>query len=384
MAHFDRRQLAAGLAAAWLAPTPGFAQTGSLPARGPARLILPSPIFPLPDRVPITVRSGERPHRRGSYRLEPEVIGTKFVVHNYGHGGGGITMSQGCAAEVLSIVTANRAALPDRRVAILGAGVMGMAVATALKKASMDVTLYSRAISPNTTSDVAGGQWAPSVVDHDDRAKYLRILRNSYQAFVAASDRYGVTPRDNYTFESSDELEYAELSGAAPAERMLRLPFERVTRGGWRYPTLLVEPPVYLGRMHRDLRSAGVAFQTRSFNSPEQVLALPEPTIINCLGLGSRNVWADPALTGQKGVLAMLPPQRNLPYLYSGIGYLFPRRDHLVVGGSWEPEGAVDTHLTDTEKGQLIVKIVRAVFQGALPAPTWLSGTRRITARDML
>ena len=34
-----------------------------------------------------------------------EVMGSKTVVHNYGHGGSGITLSWGCAGEVLDIVT---------------------------------------------------------------------------------------------------------------------------------------------------------------------------------------------------------------------------------------------------------------------------------------
>ena len=34
-----------------------------------------------------------------------EVICSKTVVHNYGHGGSGITLSWGCAGEVLNIVT---------------------------------------------------------------------------------------------------------------------------------------------------------------------------------------------------------------------------------------------------------------------------------------
>jgi hypothetical protein len=47
---------------------------------------------------------GIRPHRVGGVRLElePEPIasrwGPKFLIHNYGHGGAGITLSFGCAS----------------------------------------------------------------------------------------------------------------------------------------------------------------------------------------------------------------------------------------------------------------------------------------------
>jgi D-amino-acid oxidase len=49
--------------------------------------------------------AGLRPHRAKSYRLEPELLGNKLVVHNYGHGGAGITMSWGCAQEVIDIIS---------------------------------------------------------------------------------------------------------------------------------------------------------------------------------------------------------------------------------------------------------------------------------------
>jgi len=48
------------------------------------------------------VRVGLRPFRDGSVRLEHEV-GTRLV-HNYGHGGSGVTFSWGCAGEVTKLV----------------------------------------------------------------------------------------------------------------------------------------------------------------------------------------------------------------------------------------------------------------------------------------
>jgi D-amino-acid oxidase len=55
---------------------------------------------------------GLRPYRRTGIRVEPEDTGldrsmrpgTKKVVHNYGHGGSGVTFSWGCANEVVRII----------------------------------------------------------------------------------------------------------------------------------------------------------------------------------------------------------------------------------------------------------------------------------------
>lgn len=46
---------------------------------------------------------GLRPGRN-KIRLEAEKCGDKLVIHNYGHGGGGVTMCWGCGTEVLDIV----------------------------------------------------------------------------------------------------------------------------------------------------------------------------------------------------------------------------------------------------------------------------------------
>ncbi len=48
------------------------------------------------------VRAGLRPFRRNNVRLEREP-GTR-IVHNYGHGGAGVTLSWGCAAETVGLV----------------------------------------------------------------------------------------------------------------------------------------------------------------------------------------------------------------------------------------------------------------------------------------
>jgi D-amino-acid oxidase len=57
----------------------------------------------------------------------------------------------------------------------------------------------------------------------------------------------------------------------------------------------------------------------------------------------SRLICRDKLVHAIKGQLVLLPPQPNLQYLFSGHhGYLLPRHDCVVVGGSEESDPVDD------------------------------------------
>jgi D-amino-acid oxidase len=62
----------------------------------------------LADAPVLEHRVGLRPNRT-EIRLEPERVGASTIIHNYGHGGGGVTLSWGCAEEVRELVEKVRA-----------------------------------------------------------------------------------------------------------------------------------------------------------------------------------------------------------------------------------------------------------------------------------
>jgi glycine/D-amino acid oxidase-like deaminating enzyme len=100
---------------------------------------------------------------------------------------------------------------------------------------------------------------------------------------------------------------------------------------------LLIEPPIFLAKLEADLRARGVTFVNKKFVDRSDIIAsVPETIIVNCTGLGSMILMSDPKMVPIKGQLAMLPPHPALQYLYGQNGYMFPRADHVVIGGTFE------------------------------------------------
>jgi len=133
--------------------------------------ILPDPDFSLlSPTTPFIV--GIRPHRVGGVclKLEDEPIpsrfGPKFLIHNYGHGGAGITLSFGCASVVADHVQALMRDMRRSRmrlsVAVIGSGVIGLTVAAELRRRwrRMPIAVYAKELDVRkTTSFMAGGQF---------------------------------------------------------------------------------------------------------------------------------------------------------------------------------------------------------------------------------
>lgn len=338
---------------------------------------LPTPDFSYDPDAPGACVAGVRPYRNISYRLEAETIADKFIVHNYGHGGAGITLSWGCAGKVREIVQQqplvqqHLSASHGTAAAVLGAGVMGMTAATLLCDLGLAVTIYAERMPVDTTSFKAGGQWAVSVVEFQGKEQELSdIIKTAYTRFESSIGQgFGVSKRPNYTPTRSDNLEIVLrlVPGLIPEPCWLsRLPFAGITKPGWKYETLLIEPPIFLPRLEADLRARGVAFVQQKFASKSEILtSLSQNIIINCTGLGAMTLWSDPKMVPIKGQLAMLPAQFNLQYLFGQDGYLFPRTDHVVIGGTFEV--GVNDETADKAVCQGLVDHMKSVF-GLAPA----------------
>ena len=130
----------------------------SLDAALPAYDAVPSlwPVRALTDRI-FDVTVCLRPFRAAGPRLDTEQIGDTLVVHNYGHGGSGWSLSWGSG----EIAVGKAMASSPKEVAVLGCGALGLTSAILAQRAGAKVTIYAREFLPQTRSSRATGSWTP-------------------------------------------------------------------------------------------------------------------------------------------------------------------------------------------------------------------------------
>ena len=295
----------------------------------------------------IRVIVGHRPYRPTGFRVERQQIGDKTVIHNYGHGGGGLSLGWGSSA----LAVRETADLVPGEVAVIGSGIMGLCSARLLQDAGWTVTIYTRDVYRHTTSNVAAGEWGPYAT-HDDSqvdAAFLSRLdwaaRVSHHAYTnLTGTKYGIRWLETYDLSDAPFAESASATfndlntyqgDLEPGEH----PFgERFAR---RMVTMQIDPGTLLRQLTADFQLAGGRFVIRNFDDRADVLALRETVIFNCAGLGAAALFGDSDLVPAKGQLVYLPPDPAVDYMTFGGGqgplHMFPRSDVLLLGTIFKP-----------------------------------------------
>jgi len=132
-----------------------FAGAAGLPTgfASPAAL---APIRATPDRL-IDISVCTRPFRPQGPRIEAEQRYGKTLVHNYGHGGSGWSLSWGSARLAVALAMSTR----EKHLAVVGCGAIGLTTARVAQRAGLRVRIYCKDRPPEVRSSAASGVWSP-------------------------------------------------------------------------------------------------------------------------------------------------------------------------------------------------------------------------------
>ncbi len=220
------------------------------------------------------------------------------------------------------------------RISVIGAGVIGLSCAVRLAEAGHDVDVMAREMPLETTSAVAGGLWQPFLAEPRDLVE--RWGRATYLAFAELAEapdarKTGVVQRAGYlvgvserpTFADGLPVDLTHVSHPHPGHR-----------SGWHLTAPMVDMSLYLPYLVARLQAAGGTL-TRM-----PLTALPtRGLVINCTGLASRALAADPSVYPVRGqVLRMSNPGISEWWVDESdadtITYVLPHSRHVVVGGT--------------------------------------------------
>lgn len=295
-----------------------------------------------------------RPFRAAGPRLDVETVGDKRVVHNYGHGGSGWSLSWGSAR----IAARNALEGGHRDIAVIGCGALGLTAALTLQRAGATVAIYAAERTPHTRSARATGVWSPdSRIADAARAPaafgdvWERMARESWAAHRTYVGLPGepVFWNDNYILRDAprpdaapsalhpDAVDFAHygdrLRDLVPRSRPLEphehpFPVDQARLG----ISMTFNVAELAARLTEDFLREGGRIHQMTFHSPADLARLSEPMVVNCTGYGARALWNDRTITPVRGQIAWLAPQPEVDYglYYRGVSVV-PRSDGIVV-----------------------------------------------------
>ncbi len=329
-----------------------------------------------------------RPFRAAGPRLDVERVGDKTVVHNYGHGGSGWSLSWGSS----SIAVEKAMAVGERDVAVIGCGALGLTSAILLQHAGAKVTIYAKERLPNVRSSRATGTWSPdsrialtNSVTPDFPALWEKMCRTSFHTYESYLGMAGSPVEWTDVYFASDmspsEMQAERrrndtLSFAHYRDRVTDLtprfhelapgshPFP--TRYAARFSTLTFNIAAYSRQLVTDFLVEGGKIERVEFHSPSELSQLAQKVVINATGYGARALWKDESIVPVRGQIAWLIPQPEVNYgvFYNNV-FTLARRDGIVVqdAGTGEMDGYNDDNeQPDRRAAESAVQVVAELY----------------------
>lgn len=295
-----------------------------------------------------------RPFRAEGPRLDIERIGEKTVVHNYGHGGSGWSLSWGSGSNAMALALATG----ERDIAVIGCGAIGLTTALLLQRAGARVTIYAKELPPNVRSSLATGVWSP-----DSRICLAKYTTPTFKQTWEGMARYSYRAYQSLLGLPGDPIEYFDcffVREGGPGATRRRDPTDERPPFAQLAPELLSDlelghrsyPPgthafgertlnrqtwmmfninAYTRLLISDYLAAGGRIEIAEFNSLADFSRLRQRTLVNATGYGARALFGDESIIPVRGQLARTVPQDNVRYglFHKDVAFI-PRRDGFV------------------------------------------------------
>jgi D-amino-acid oxidase len=224
-------------------------------------------------------------------------------------------------------------------VAIIGGGVSGLTCGVLLAERGYRTEIFAKEIGQKTTSAVAAAVWYP--YDAEPAEKVIAWALDTYKVLVNLSGgpRTGVSMMELRQFSRAGEIQIPDWAHPLGASAISTAPPSSLFGSGFALTVPLTDTTIYLDYLANRFLAAGgsitanVSFEKLEHVDDECVL------VINCAGMGARELVHDVDLEPHRGQVAIVPKIDlgcaivcdDPPLMYA-----IPRANDCVFGGTNE------------------------------------------------
>ncbi|WP_092666327.1 NAD(P)/FAD-dependent oxidoreductase [Agrococcus carbonis] len=229
----------------------------------------------------------------------------------------------------------------SERIAVIGAGVIGLSIAHELASAGRAVTVLADAAPLETTSAVAGAIWFPYAAERSPAVDaMLEASLRRMRTIALEEPDAGVDLRSGIIVERTPDpdrawTQWVESEPADPAE----LPAGAT---GVRTTVPLATMSVYLPWLQQRCAGLGVRFERRAIDDVDALAGEWSTAIVAAGVRGGALLGDDDAVVPIRGQVVRVANPGIAEFRIDddnpgGLAYVLPRRDCVVLGGTAEP-----------------------------------------------
>jgi D-amino-acid oxidase len=244
-----------------------------------------------------------------------------------------------------------------KSVAIVGAGVSGLTCAVFFAERGFQTAIFARQIGQQTTSGAAAALWFPYDAEPADRVIPWALASYKVLADLIKDSRTGVSMIELRQYSRAGEISipdwahpFVMSSGVQTALTVSGSVFS----SGFSLNVPFMDTTIYLDYLSDRFQKAGGAINEGvHFEKLEDV----DPkfgVVINCAGIGARDLVHDVDLEPHRGQVAIVPKIDNLNCAIvcddAPLMYVIPRKNDCVFGGTNEVSDNLDVDPTSTSR----------------------------------
>jgi len=246
----------------------------------------------------------------------------------------------------------------NQYVTIIGCGVIGLSCGITLLENGFKGAIIARDLPLHTVSNHAGAVWFPFKAAPRDLL--VRWSAQAHRVFsqLAQDPASGVHLTTLVVLDDPSASPHPWWADALPPGGCRAVRPEELPPGyvqGFALQAPLIQPNKYLNFLMDRFLSRGGTIRQEEVQSLSD---LDQPVLVNCTGLGARQVVPDPDVFPISGHIALVQATRPVRCLLdehgkNALAYVFPRPDVCVLGGT-----AVDHDWNETPDPHTIQSIL--------------------------